>query len=130
MATPISAQATPSSRVDINEEISIKVELNSELEVDDIEAEIWLDEVTGHPDHVGAEYSIASPSMSNYSMVDVFSLGRETNLSAFSYGASTNKYSTGFNQSHAGDSSDSETGFLVHNSLIKFNDKSRKTLNR
>ena len=59
--------------------------------------------------------------------------GRETvntNLSAFSYGASTNKYSTGFNQSHAGDSSDSETGFLVHNSLIKFNDKSRKTLNR
>ena len=59
--------------------------------------------------------------------------GRETvntNLSAFSYGASTNKYSTGFNQSHAGDSSDSETGFLVHNSLIKFNDRSKKTLNR
>ena len=79
LATPISAQATPSSRVDINEEISIKVELNSELEVDDIEAEIWLDEVTGHPDHVGAEYSIASPSMSNYSMVDVFSLGPFSN---------------------------------------------------
>ena len=53
-----------------------------------------------------------------------------TNLSAFSYGASTNKYSPGFNQSHGGDSSDSETGFLVHNSLIKFNDKSKKTLNR
>ena len=79
LATPISAQATPSSRVDINEEISIKVELNSELEIDDIEAEIWLDEVTGHPDHVGAEYSIASPSMSNYSMVDVFSLGPFSN---------------------------------------------------
>ena len=117
LAVPTAAQATPSSRVDIDDEMSIEVEINAEIDIPQIKAEIWFDEVTIEG---GNEYSFASPSMSNYSMVDVFSLGRETvktDVSTFSFGAST-KYSE---MHHSSDSSDSERGFLVHNNLIRFN---------
>lgn len=119
LATPTAAQATPSSRVDIDDDMSVQLVVHAEIHVPQIYAEIWFDEV-----HVegGNEYSFASPSMSNYSMVDVFSLGRETvntQVSAFSFGAPSTKYSE---MNHSGGSStDSERGFLVHNNQIRFN---------
>ena len=94
-----------------------QVELHAEIDIPEIKAEIWFDEVTLEG---GNEYSFASPSMSNYSMVDVFSLGRETvntNVSSFSFGAST-KYSE---MNHSSSSTDSDRGFLVHNNQIRFN---------
>lgn len=122
IARPMSAQCAPSSRVDIDESLVVTIELGSQIPLDDIKAEIWLDEVTTAIEQ-SQNYSVVSQSIASNSMVDVFSLGRDTIHTqqsvplSMTTGASAH-YSGALYASKA--SSDSDGGFLVHNNQIRF----------
>jgi hypothetical protein len=76
LARPISAQCYPSSKVDVEESQTVKFGLECDIELKDVFAEIWLDEVT-NSHQSGQNFSVVSQSIASNSMVDVFSLGRK-----------------------------------------------------
>ena len=116
-----SAQCFPSSRVDVDQELSVTISVDLNIPLEGVQAEVWLDEICGIETEPTHNFSLVSQSIASNSMVDVFSLGRDTvhtqgGQSALSMGTSVPL--TGFHTSKA--SSDSGDGILVHNNQIRF----------
>ena len=127
IAAPSSAQCFPSSRVDVDQELSVTISVELNIPLEGVQAEVWLDEICGIETEPTHNFSCVSQSIASNSMVDVFSLGRDTvhtqgGQSVLSMGTSVPL--TGFHTSKA--SSDSGDGILVHNNQIRFS-KSFKT---
>lgn len=119
VSRPTSAKCSPSSRVDINQKLTVNIELDCQIPLEGINAEIWLDEVTTAIEP-SQNYSVVSQSIASNSMVDVFSLGRDTihtQQSMALSGVPSAPFS-GFCASKT--SSDSGEGLLVHNNQIRF----------
>ncbi|CBY23752.1 unnamed protein product [Oikopleura dioica] len=117
---PLWAHCTPSSRVDIKDQLKIQFELYCLFDLGQITAEVWLEEVSQEANH---DFSMLTPSAASNSMIDVFSIGKASTALSIPTSYATSGNPMDFAQIGRFSSNESsDDGFFTHNNLIQFND--------
>lgn len=117
---PLWAHCTPSSRVDIKDQLKIQFELCCLFDLGQITAEVWLEEVS---QEANRDFSMLTPSVASNSMVDVFSVGKASTAISLPASYATSGNPMDFAQIGRFSSNESsDDGFFTHNNLIQFND--------
>lgn len=117
---PLWAHCTPSSRVDIKDQLKIQFELYCLFDLGQITAEVWLEEVS---QEANRDFSMLTPSAASNSMIDVFSVGKASTALSIPTSYATSGNPMDFAQIGRFSSNESsDDGFFTHNNLIQFND--------